>query len=446
MIVSIILLFLLVAFNGFFSGSELALVSLNNSKMKSMANDGHRAASLVLQLKEFPNKFLSTIQIGVSIASVLSGVFASEAFASVLTEWLLTMVSYPEAALKTFSMFLITLLTSYLMLVFGELVPKRIAMSNPEKFAFVVVYPLWFLSKISTPIVKFLSLSTNLVLRLLGIDPNKVDDEVTEEEIKIMVEAGEINLTEKQMIYNIFDFDNIEVSDIMTHRTDVIAINSESNFEEIMNIVNEERFTRYPVYDESVDDIIGVIHLRDLLRYIKSSNNTEFDIKDILREPYFVPDSKRTDELFREFQHYKTHMAIVIDEYGGTAGVITMENLIEEIMGNILDEYDEEEEEHSIIKVMEEEYLVSGSCDIEDLEEILKIGIPIEDYETVSGFIIGQLGRIPTKEDVINDDSDFIFNEYLFSIEDIDEKVISKIRVTKEEKANKDMENESAEK
>lgn len=396
-----------------------------------MANEGHRAASLVVRLKEVPNKFLSTIQIGVSIASILSGVFASEAFASELTQWVLTMVDYPEAAVKTMSMFLITLLTSYLMLVFGELVPKRIAMSNPEKFAFIVVYPLWFLSRISTPIVKFLSLSTNLVLRLVGIDPNKVDDEVTEEEIKIMVEAGEINLTEKQMIYNIFDFDNIEVSDIMTHRTDVVAINQDSNFDEIMDIVHEERFTRYPVYDESIDDIIGVIHLRDLLRYIKNNNVEPFNIKEILREPYYVPDSKRTDKLFREFQSHKTHMAIVIDEYGGTAGVVTMENLIEEIMGNILDEYDEDEEEFSITKIMEDEYLVSGSCDIEDLEEILKIDIPIDDYDTVSGFIIGHLGRIPTKEDVVNDDSDFIFNGYLFSIEDIDEKVISKIRVTK---------------
>lgn len=440
MIVSIILLLLLVIFNGFFAGSELALVSINNSKIKSMANEGHRAASLVLQLKEIPNKFLSTIQIGVSIASVLSGVFASEAFAGELTRWILTMVDYPEAAVKTMSMFFITLLTSYLMLVFGELVPKRIAMANPEKFAFFVVHPLWFLSKITTPIVKFLSMSTNLVLRLLGIDPDKVDDEVTEEEIKIMVAAGEINFTEKQMIYNIFNFDNIEVSDVMVHRTDVVAVDSDSSFEEIMDLVHEERYTRYPVYEENIDDIIGVIHLRDLLRYIKSNSDEPFDIKKILREPYYVPDSKRTDELFREFQKNKTHMAIVIDEYGGTAGVITMENLIEEIMGNILDEYDEEEEEYPITKISDDEYLVSGSCDIEDLDEILLINMPIEDYETVSGFIIGELGRIPTKEDVINDDSDFIFNGYLFSIEDIDEKVISKIRVSKEKIIEEDEE------
>lgn len=433
MMFSVIMLLFIVVFNGFFSGSELALVSVNQSKMKSMAKEGHRPAALVVKLIEIPNKFLSTIQIGVSIASILSGMFASEAFAGELSSWILSMVDYPEAAVKTLSLVSITLVTSYLLLVFGELVPKRIAMASPEKFAFIVAYPLWFISKLSTPIVKILSVSTNLVLRLLGIDPNKVDDEVTEEEIKIMVEAGEINLTEKQMIYNIFNFDNIEVSDVMVHRTDIVAIDSEASFDEIMDLVHEERYTRYPVYDENIDDIIGVIHLRDLLRYIKSVSDEPFDLKEILREPYYVPDSKRTDELFKEFQKNKTHMAIVIDEYGGTAGIITMENLIEEIMGNILDEYDDEEEEYPITKITENEYLVSGSCDIEDLEEILFIDLPVEDYETVSGFIIGELGRIPTKEDVINDDSDFIFNGYLFSIEDINEKVISKIRVTKEE-------------
>lgn len=433
MLIQIILLLLLVLFNGFFSGSEIAFISINNSKLKSMAEDGHKKARLVLELKEIPNLFLSTIQIGVSLASVLSGVFASEAFASELTDWILTMGNFSPTATKTLSMFLITLLTSYLMLVFGELVPKRIAMSSPEKFAFIVVYPLWLLSKISTPIVKFLSISTNIVLRLVGIDPNKVDEEVTEEEIRIMVDAGEINTSEKEMINNIFEFDNIEVSDIMTHRTDVVAIDSRSSFNDIMDLVHEERYTRYPVYDDNIDNIVGVIHLRDLLRYIKKNSTSRFIINDLLREPYFVPDSKRTDQLFKELQNHKTHMAIVIDEYGGTAGIVTMEDLIEEIMGNILDEYDDEEEEYDIITINEGEYLVDGSSDIEDLEDLLEINLPVEDYDTVSGFIIGELGRIPTQEDLVSDTSDFMYNGYLFTIVDIDEKVISKVKVLKQE-------------
>ncbi|CAM3667772.1 hemolysin family protein [Erysipelothrix urinaevulpis] len=433
MMVQVALLLLLVLFNGFFSGSEIAFISINNSKLKSMAEEGHKKAKIVLSLKEVPNLFLSTIQIGVSLASVLSGVFASEAFATELSNWILTFSNVSITVIKPLSMFLITLITSYLMLVFGELVPKRIAMSNPEGFAFVVVYPLWVLSKISNPIVKFLSFSTNLVLRLVGIDPDKVGEEVTEEEIRIMVDAGEINISEKEMINNIFEFDNLEVSDIMTHRTEVVALESTANFEEVMNLVNEERYTRYPVYEENMDNVIGIIHLRDLLRYIRKNGGHEFVMAELIREPYFVPDSKRTDQLFKELQNHKTHMAIVIDEYGGTAGIVTMEDLIEEIMGNILDEYDDEEDEYDVVAVHEGEYLVDGATDIEDLEEVIEIGLPIDDYDTVSGFIIGQLGRIPTLEDVEEDTSDFVYHGYLFSIVDVDEKVISKVRVTQHE-------------
>lgn len=425
----LVALFILVALNGFFAGSEIAFISLNNSKLKNMAEEGHRKAQYVLKLKEVPNRFLSTIQIGVSIASVLSGVFASEAFASKLTAWILTMGDFSPAAIKPLSMFVITLITSYLMLVFGELVPKRIAMSNPEKFAFIVIYPLWFLAKITTPIVKFLSLSTNLTLRLLGIDPHKVDEEVTEEEIRIMVDAGEIDLSEKEMINNIFEFDNMEVADIMTHRTEVVSLDVASDFETILDSVYQNRYTRYPVYEESTDNIIGVIHLRDLLRYARVHRPEAFDIKDLLMEPFFVPESKRADQLFKELQIQKIHMAIVIDEYGGTAGIVTMEDLIEEIMGNILDEYDDEEEVYDITPIAPGEFLVDGACDLDELEDILKIDLPLDDYDTVSGFVIGNIGKIPTQEDVNNEASSFSFHGYRFSILEIEEKVISEVRV-----------------
>lgn len=425
----LIALLILVALNGFFAGSEISFISLNNSKLKSMAEDGHKKARYVLALKEVPNKFLSTIQIGVSIASVLSGVFASEAFASHLTTWIMSFTDLSAAVIKPLSMFVITLMTSYLMLVFGELVPKRIAMSNPERFAFIVIYPLWLLAKITTPIVKFLSLSTNLVLRLIGIDPHKIDEEVTEEEIRIMVDAGEIDLSEKEMINNIFEFDNMEVADIMTHRTEVVSLDAESNFEEILDCVYQNRYTRYPVYQESTDNIIGIIHLRDLLRYVTVHRSDTFNIKELLLEPYFVPESKRADQLFKELQSQKTHMAIVIDEYGGTAGIVTMEDLIEEIMGNILDEYDDEEEIYDITPVAPGEFLVDGACDLDELEDVLEIDLPLDDYDTVSGFVIGNIGKIPTAEDINNEASSFTFNGYRFSIVEVEEKVISLVRV-----------------
>ena len=277
-----------------------------------------------------------------------------------------------------------------------------------------------------------------LCLRIIGIDPDKAEDEVTEEEIRIMVDAGEIDVTEKEMINNIFEFDNLDVADIMTHRTEVVGIDVSSSFADIMELVDEERYTRYPVYEDSIDNIIGLIHLRDLLRYVKDHRDDEvFEIKKIIREPYYVPDSKRTDELFRELQNSKMHFAVVIDEYGGTAGIVTMEDLIEEIMGNIMDEYDEEEEQE-IVAVNLDEYLVDGACDIEDLEDVININLPVEDYDTVSGFVVGQIGRLPTEEDVREDLSDVIYHGYRFSIMELDEKVIARVRVTKEKEVDLD--------
>lgn len=430
----IIGLILLIIMNAFFAGSEIAFISLNHSKTKNLAEEGDRKARYILKLKEVPNRFLSTIQIGVSLASVLSGVFASEAFAAILTDWILSVSNFSPSAVKTVSMLIITLITSYLMLVFGELVPKRVAMNNPERFADIAIYPLWFLSKVTTPIVRFLSFSTNIVLRILGIDPNKVDEEVTEEEIRIMVDAGEIDLSEKEMINNIFEFDNKEVADIMTHRTEVVSIDAASSFEDILNLVNEERFTRYPVYEENMDNIIGVIHLRDLLRYIHIGNKTQFHIGEVLMEPYFVPESKRTDQMFKELQFNKIHMAIVVDEYGGTAGIVTMEDLIEEVMGNILDEFDDEEELYDIVEVEPGQYLAAGACELDELEDILGIDLPLEDYDTVSGFMIGQLGRIPTIKDINNEESCVEFGNFQFWILEIDEKVISRVRIVQMEK------------
>lgn len=435
MITQISILIGLILLNAFFAGSELAFISINNNKLKNMAEDGNRKAALVLNLKEMPNKFLSTIQIGVSLASILSGAFASDAFADALTQFFVSNGIGSVTIIKPLSVLVITLVIMFLMLVFGELVPKRIAMKNPEKFAFFVVYPIYYLAKLTTPLVHLLSFSTNMVLRLIGIDPHSVEDEVTEEEIRLMVDAGEINVQEKEMINNIFEFDNIDVADIMTHRTDIVGIDSQASFEEIMNIVDKERYTRYPVYEDSIDNITGIIHLRDLLRYIKYSKEA-FDIMDLVRTPYYVPDSKQTDELFRELQVNKTHIAVVIDEYGGTAGIVTMEDMIEEIMGNIMDEYDDEEEEHDIVQVNDHEYLVDGSGDLEDLEALIKIGLPIDDYDTISGFVIGELGRIPTQEDVSEDISDVDFNGYRFSILELDEKTIAAVRVLKIETEN----------
>lgn len=426
-----LLLFVLILLNGFFAGSELAFISINNNKLKILAEEGNRKAIKILNLKEMPNRFLSTIQIGVSLASILSGAFGADAFAQVLTDFIVAQGLGTPLLVKPIATLLITLMIMFVMLVFGELVPKRVAMSHTEKFAFIAVTPIAFLAKISMPMIHLLSFSTNLVLRILGIDPHGSEEEVTEEEIRLMVDAGEIDVKEKEMINNIFEFDNLEVADIMTHRTEIVGIGVDADFNELMALVDKERFTRYPVYEDSIDNIVGIIHLRDILRYMKFHKGQEFNAKSLMREPFYVPDSKQTDELFRELQLNKTHMAVVIDEYGGTAGLVTMEDLIEEIMGNIMDEYDIDEVTHELIEVHSGEYLVDASMDLEDLEDVLQIGLPVDDFDTVSGFLISELGRIPTQEDVLEDDSDVDFNGYRFSILEIDEKVISKLRLTK---------------
>lgn len=434
--IQLILLGFLILMNAFFAGTEIAFVSLNQGKIQNLAKDGSKRAQRLSKILESSSSFLSVIQIGVTLASILSGALASDAFSDSLTDWIVSISNLNPASVKPFSVMLITVMTMYLVLVFGELVPKRIAMSHAEEFALFVSYPIWLVSFIFTPFVKLLSVSTNLILRLFGIDPDKVE-EITEEEIRLLVEQGEIDISEKEMIENVFEFDNLEVREIMTHRTDIIAIERDTPFAELLDLVHSEPYTRYPVYEDNIDNIVGILHLRDLLSFIHTTEDpSEFRFREAMRLPYFVPESKRTDELFAELKHQKTHMAVVIDEYGGTAGIVTMEDLIEEVMGDIEDEYDEVEE--LIERVHDNEYLVSGYTELDDLEEILKIDLPLDDYDTVSGFVIGQLGRLPTIEDESSDESDFVFNGYLFSIIDIDEKVISMIRVIKASEEVKD--------
>ena len=430
------LLGFLILMNAFFAGTEIAFVSLNQGKIKQLADDGSRRARKLVTILESSSNFLSVIQIGVTLASILSGAMASDAFSDGLTRWIVSISSLNPVSVKPISVILITVTTMYLMLVFGELVPKKIAMSHTEEFALLAAYPIWMISVVFTPFVKLLSISTNLILRLFGIDPHKVE-EITEEEIRLLVEQGEIDISEKEMIKNVFEFDNLEVREIMTHRTDIVAIERDTPFEELLDIVHSEPYTRYPVYEDNIDNIVGVLHLRDLLSFMHTQGKNErFKFGKTMRLPYFVPETKRTDELFAELKHQKTHLAVVIDEYGGTAGIVTMEDLIEEVMGDIEDEYDEEEE--MIVRVHENEYLVSGYTELDDLEEILEIGLPLDDYDTISGFMIGQLGRLPTIEDENSDESDFIYKGYLFSIITIDEKVIAMIRIIKVSEEVKD--------
>lgn len=431
MFTEVLILMTLIILNAFFAASEIALISLNDNKIKVMADDGNKKARAIKNLLDEPSRFLATIQIGITLAGFLASAFASDAFASKLVNLIKSAgLPVPETWLKTISMILITLILSYFTLVLGELVPKRLAMKKAEPISMFAIGPLNVLSAITSPFVKLLTLSTNFFVRLLGIDPHEEDGKVTEEEIRLMVDVGEergaIDEYEKLMINNIFEFNNKTVANIMTHRTDIGAIPVEASLQDVTAFLKSEQYSRIPVYEDTIDNIIGILYAKDLIYLLGDAAGCgEFSLKNIIRQPYIVPASKRTDELFRELQKNNIHIAIVIDEYGGTAGVVTIEDLIEEIVGNISDEYDEDDENFK--KLDENTVIIKGTTSLDEVEDYLEVKLPTEEYETLSGFLIGQLGRIPKKEDKPMIE----FDDLVFKVEEVEEKRIAVVKVCK---------------
>lgn len=432
MVSQILIIIFLTLVNGLFAMSEIAFVSLNDNKIKVKAEDNDKKSVILFNLLKDSNKFLSTIQIGITLAGFLSSAFASDAFSDRLISLIQTQVpNLNPTTFKPVAMTLVTLILSYFTIVFGEMVPKRIGMTYAEKISYSVVYIINFMSKITTPVVSLLSGSTNIVVRLLGIDPDADTEEITEEEIRMMVDVGEekgnIRENEKTMIFNIFNFDNQPVTDIMTHRTDILAVNVESTPEEVRDFLFNQRYSRFPIYEESLDKIIGVIHLKDLLKTMKDGKFEDFNLRQIMRPAYFVPDTIYTDEVFYDMQSKKIHLAIVVDEYGGTAGLITIEDLLEEIVGEIFDEYDEEEDKE-IEKVNDRQFLIDGDVPLDHVEQMIYIDLPLDDYETLSGFMVGLLGQLPQLEDI---GRTFEFNGYVFKILDVSQHYIERIELTK---------------
>ena len=390
----------LILVNAFFAAAEIAVLSVNENVVRHNAEEGDKRAAKLLKIVEEPTTFLSTIQVGITLAGFLASAFAADTFASMLTNWLVNTVGITGVSagfINTVSVILITLILSYFTLVLGELVPKRIAMQKKDFIIKISVGVISFLSKVLRPITWLLSVSTNGVLRLLGIDPNKETDEVSEEEIRMMVDIGEesgtIETDEKEMIENIFEFNNQTAEDVMIHRTNMEVIWLEDTPEQIMSHIIDSGLSRFPVCDEDIDDVVGILATRDYL--INANSNDPKPLKELIREPYFVPESIHTDILFRQMQDKKTHMAIVIDEYGGTSGLVTMEDLLECIVGNIYDEFDPVEE-LEIAKLNDNLWKVAGTAPLDELAEELQIDIPeSEEYDTLSGLIMDHLNAVP---------------------------------------------------
>ncbi len=397
----LILQVILIALNAFFAMTEIACISLNKNKLESQAKDGDKKAKMMLKIVEEPNAFLSTIQIGITLAGFLGSAFAAENFSDVLVDFLINtckLTALPESALNTISVVLITLLLSYFTLVLGELVPKRVAMKKSEEIARAVGGFIIFLSTVFKPIIWITSVSTNGVLRLIGINPKDEEEEVSQDDIKMMIDIGEesgtIDPTQGELIDNIFEFNNLLAGDVMTHRTSMVTISIEATNDEVYDIIAESGYSRFPVYGKDIDEIIGILRSREFLLNLQSK--TPKPLSELLSKPHFVPETVRADELFRDMQAKKRHMAVVVDEYGGTSGVITMEDLLEEIVGNIYDESDESPVT-DITQLEENLWRVSGGMDIEEMADTLGIKIDIEDeeYSTLGGMIYGQLLQIP---------------------------------------------------
>ena len=399
----IILQLILVLINAFFACSEIAVVSLNEKKIEKLADDGNKKAINILKMIKSPEKFLSTIQISITLAGFLGSAFAADNFAGKLTNWIYNDLDFHSInieTLETLCIVFVTLILSYVTLVLGELVPKRIAMKNPEKVAIMVCGVIGFAAVITKPIVWFLSISTNAVLRLLRIDPKDEVDEVTEEEIRLMVDAGEedgnIESNEKEMIENIFEFNNITAADIMVHRTEMCAIDIDEENNKILDIIKETGYSRFPVYEDSIDNVIGVLSTRNYL--LNTCSGTPKSLRELVYEPYFVPESVRADALFSDMQSKNCHMVIVLDEYGGTSGLVTMEDLLEEIVGNIYDETYEKADEPKFEKLSDNLWRMQGSVELEKIEEELNINFSDEDdeFSTLSGLIFSRFTTIPS--------------------------------------------------
>ncbi|MBE7065958.1 MAG: HlyC/CorC family transporter [Ruminococcaceae bacterium] len=431
LVLQILLVVFLIFLNAFFAASEFALMNLNDNKIKKIAEKGNKKAKFLLRIIDDPSKFLSTIQVGITFSGFLSSAVASSSFAVLIVDKLaqeFTWVANNKSMMTSITLVLLTLVLSFITLIFGELVPKRIGMRYSEKLSLKIVTPLRFMGVIFAPFIALLTVCVNGVLRILGINPHEDEETATEEEIMLMVNEGQekglIGDEESEMISNIFEFDDKTALDIMTHRTEICSLKLNDSYLTVLNLATSERYSRFPVYDGNIDNIVGIIHIKDLLKV----DEFGFKIEDIMRAPCFVPESQKIDDVLKTLQENSTHLAIVVDEYGGTSGLVTMEDILEELVGNIRDEYDAEEieEDNNLIKkINDSTYQIDGLSAIDDVNEALDTDLPTEEYETISGFVIALLGEIPEE----NEHPKIEFDRYRFTVIESNEKFIASVKL-----------------
>ena len=411
--------------NAFFSCTEMAVVSVNKNRMGMLAEKGNKKAKLILKLLEEPTNFLSTIQVAITLSGFFASASAATNFSFVVENWL-NPFNIPYT--KEISLVLVTVVLSFFTLVFGELVPKRVALQRAESIALFSVKIVYLISKIVLPFIKLLSFSTNLVLKILGVNLENIEEKVSEEEIKSLIEVGQrhgvFNETEKEMITSVLSFDNKIAREIMIPRKNVYSINIDTPLMNYLDELLEEKHSRIPVYQGDKDNIVGILYLKDFIVEARKNGFENVNISSIMKKPYFVLENKNIDVLFKEFQKRKIFMAILVDEYGSFVGIVTMEDIIEEVMGNIQDVYDEEDP--LLEKLSEYTYLVDGFYSLNDLNSKLGLKIDNDEFDTISGFVIDLIGRIPEE----NEKLQVNYKNLSFQILSIKEKCIDKIKIT----------------
>ena len=391
-----ILLFVLIIINGFFSCAEIAVIQIGEGKLKKLSEEGNQKAKRLLKFKEDPSRFLSTIQVAITLAGFLSSAFASESYAGIVDQ--LVRRFFPALSLDVihpFSIVLITMLLSYLSIVFGELVPKRLAQVYTEPIALFITPVLGLVSILSTPLVFLLSASTS-ILRLIGINPDEDSNQISEEDILMMVdegmEKGTIESTENEFIQNVFEFKDLTVEEVCTHRTDVAMLYIEDTDRQWRRTIHEHRFACYPICGEDDDDIIGILNTKDYFRLNDLSRPNV--MKNAVDRPFFVSQNMKVSDLFDTMKKERKYYAVVLDEYGGMTGIVTLHDLIEALVGDLHEE-DELPEPEPIEAIGDNEWIILGSADLEDVNEALKIHLDLEAADTFGGYIMGILGKVP---------------------------------------------------
>lgn len=422
----LILIVVLTLINAYFAASEMAIVSVNKNKIRRLSEEGNKKAKLVEKLLDQPTNFLSTIQVAITLAGFFNSASAATGISVSLAN-LLKVWSIPYA--DTIAVVLITILISFITLIFGELVPKRIALQKAEWYSMFCAKPILIISKIAGPFIKILSWSTKFVLRLFGMDDENVEESLSREEIRSMVESGQetgvFNEIETDMITNIFEFDDSLALNVMTPRTDVYCIDINDPLSENIDQMMSMQYTRIPVYDDSIDNIIGILNMKDFAIEARQVGFDNVDIRKLLRKPYFVLETKNIDDLFKELQEDRQHIAILVDEYGGFSGIVTVEDLIEEIMGDIEDEYDYDDEP-KLQKIDDYNFIVDGNYLIDDLDDELDLKLDNVNHDTISGFVLHLLGEIPDD----NQERSVTYENLTFKITGVKGNRVTKIKLT----------------